>query len=355
MKKLLALTLGVALAGVGTVAMAARNASGTHTLPLSNPVVAGTKITAAWANALTADLSAEITDSLSRSGKGGMTAALRGVDGSAAAPALSFTGETSSGWYRQAAGNVRLAVTGTDSLQCTASGVTVPGALAITGAVTLNAGAAQSVTKSGGVLTVGTSDANAMALSTNGVTRFTIETSGAMTSVGGTITGLPTPSAASDAATKGYVDAATSFALVAGDQTDAAGVFTNASGLGFPVEASKVYEYEFVIVDETAAVTTGVWYGLTGPVLGVGGSNTFTNYWIDTNTSSVPLSAAATTGFNSIAAATGHASGRSVARIDGVLANGPNAGTVQLQFRTEVAGSAATVRAGSFVRYRKLN
>ena len=52
-----------------------RDASGNMTLPVGNPVVSGTAISSAVQNATMADLAAEIQDSLSRSGKGGMLVA----------------------------------------------------------------------------------------------------------------------------------------------------------------------------------------------------------------------------------------------------------------------------------------
>lgn len=52
-----------------------RNAGGTYSLPLSS-VVADTAILASWANTTMADLATEITDSLSRSGKGGLSASI---------------------------------------------------------------------------------------------------------------------------------------------------------------------------------------------------------------------------------------------------------------------------------------
>ena len=54
-----------------------RNSSGTYTLPTGNPVVSGTVIEANWANSTLDDISAALTDSLSRSGKGSMSASLR--------------------------------------------------------------------------------------------------------------------------------------------------------------------------------------------------------------------------------------------------------------------------------------
>jgi hypothetical protein len=117
----------------------ARNSSGTHTLPAStNPVITGTNITPTWANGTLSDLSTEITDSLSRSGKGGMTAPLRCADGSVTAPAHSYTSETGTGWFRHAAGEVRLAILGTYRLAVTAALATINSALTVVGTLTAN-------------------------------------------------------------------------------------------------------------------------------------------------------------------------------------------------------------------------
>lgn len=113
----------------------ARNSAGTYTLPAAtNPVVSGTQITPTWANGTLADLTAEMTDSLSRSGKGGMTAPMRTADGTVAAPAHSFTSETGSGWFRHAAGELRQSILGVYRLALTATGLTVNGKMTSTGA-----------------------------------------------------------------------------------------------------------------------------------------------------------------------------------------------------------------------------
>lgn len=80
-----------------------RDASGLYTLPAGNPVVTGTTITTTWANATLTDIADTLSDSLSRSGKGPMTAVLRGVDGNIGAPGFAFASETSLGIYRAAA------------------------------------------------------------------------------------------------------------------------------------------------------------------------------------------------------------------------------------------------------------
>jgi len=110
----------------------ARNSAGTYTVPAAtNPVVPGTNISTTWANGTLGDLASEMTDSLSRSGKGGMTAPLRTADGAVAAPAHSYTSETGTGWYRSAAGVVRLAILGVYRLLVNATGAIVNGTLGV--------------------------------------------------------------------------------------------------------------------------------------------------------------------------------------------------------------------------------
>src|SRR5690349_20973129 len=89
-----------------------RSAAGVYSLPAGNPVVTGTTITSSWANTTMSDLASEMTNSLDRSGRGGMTAALKGIDGTAGAPLYSFTNEPTSGLYRSAAGVISMSILG---------------------------------------------------------------------------------------------------------------------------------------------------------------------------------------------------------------------------------------------------
>jgi uncharacterized protein (AIM24 family) len=126
MKKLLAIALGVALAGLGTVALASRNPAGTMSVPALNPVTSGSTITIAWANGTISDISAELTDSLSRSGKGGMLAPIRTTDGTIAAPAHAFTSEPGLGFYRSAAGVGNFVSGGSNALIWSSTSVNTP-------------------------------------------------------------------------------------------------------------------------------------------------------------------------------------------------------------------------------------
>src|SRR5574341_460224 len=107
----------------------ARNAGGTYSLPLG-PVVTGTTILSTWANTTLNDLAPELTDSLSRSGKGGMQAPLGLQDGTAGAPGLAFNLELSTGLRRAAAGDLRLVVAGADRLALTTKAVFTSGLVA---------------------------------------------------------------------------------------------------------------------------------------------------------------------------------------------------------------------------------
>lgn len=92
-----------------------RSSGGTYTLYTpGNPVVTNTVISSTWANNTLTDLATAMTDSLSRSGQGGMTAPLQLTNGAVGTPALTWGAETTAGLYRAGAGDFRFAVGGQD-------------------------------------------------------------------------------------------------------------------------------------------------------------------------------------------------------------------------------------------------
>lgn len=92
-----------------------------------NPVVSGTTISSTWANNTLGDIKSEITNSLDRSGRGGMWAPLRVTNENKDHPSYSWTAETNSGWYRAGTNDFRFSVAGTDRLQISSAGISVPG------------------------------------------------------------------------------------------------------------------------------------------------------------------------------------------------------------------------------------
>lgn len=101
-----------------------RAVNGTYTLPAGNPVVTGTTISSVWANTTLSDLGTAMTDSLSRSGQGAMTAPLQLTAGAIGAPGLTWSVETTSGLYRAGAGDFRFSIAAVDVWKITAAGVT---------------------------------------------------------------------------------------------------------------------------------------------------------------------------------------------------------------------------------------
>lgn len=237
-----------------------RNGSGVYTLPAGNPVVPGTTIDAAWANSTLEDMANEITNSLSRTGAGGMVAPFRIADGNIGAPGLSFLNETNSGFYRAGTATITWVIQGVPVATFSTTGLSVPagksftangnasvgGTFAVAGAVTFSSTLALTgaLTASGGVLgnvtaASGTSTFNNVVI--NGDLDMAVGSAG-------TITNLPNPTNSGDAANKAYVDAQDSLrlALTGGTMTGAIAMSNNkVTGVGTPTAdqdaATKAY------------------------------------------------------------------------------------------------------------------
>lgn len=228
-----------------------RNSSGTYSTPAGQPVVSGTTISSATHNALVSDLATEISDSLSRSGKGGMTAPVRTPNGSLAAPTHSFTDDPDSGLLSLGANNPGLAVGGVLRQSWNSTGTQVNGTLDA-GATTLSSlavsggalAAAASTTANGGVRL-----AAAPGSATNPV--VPVVNAGGDVDVGTRkIANVTNPTNAQDAATKTYVDG---LALVS---DGSAGVTAGAGFTKGPVLLYKVGSVVFF--NGTFIATAGV-------------------------------------------------------------------------------------------------
>lgn len=177
----------------------ARSGAGVYSLfTPGNPVVTGTTISSAWANGTLNDLATAMTDSLSRSGLGGMTAAMRGIDGTASTPAYSFTADPNTGLYSVGADQLGLSAGGTLRATVAAAlttlvgnvAVSAPGAgvaLAVTG---LAAGTSQTWTDGTRTATLnhaasrvdfGSTTADILGLLTSGTRRVEIGATGGTT------------------------------------------------------------------------------------------------------------------------------------------------------------------------------
>jgi len=89
-----------------------RDINGIYSLASGNPVKAGDTIEDSWANSTMDDLAAAMTDSLSRSGQGGMLAPFLFNDGVVASPGMAWSSEPGTGFYRAGSFDMRLTMQG---------------------------------------------------------------------------------------------------------------------------------------------------------------------------------------------------------------------------------------------------
>ena len=133
-------------------------------------------------------------------------------------------------------------------------------------------------------------------------------------------------------------------ARLTGDLTSTVVTFADATGLSFSVAANTTYQYEFHLIYQTAATTTGIAFAMNGPasptsivgevLIGVSLTGTSVRYFRAYD------SGAASTSIDTANADT-HAT------IRGTFVNGANAGTLIVRFASEVGGSTVTLKAGS--------
>ena len=92
-----------------------RDGAGNYTLAAGNPVAGGTIISVTWANPTMDDIKTALTDSLSRTGLGGMLVPFLNADGTVLQPRISFSLEPNSGLYRAGTSDVRMTIGAEDT------------------------------------------------------------------------------------------------------------------------------------------------------------------------------------------------------------------------------------------------
>jgi microcystin-dependent protein len=126
--------LPLLLAVVAGSAYAARNGSGTYSVP--NTASSGDVISSSDYNENFSDVGDEITNSLPRDGQAAMTGQFKSATGTVGAPGIVFSGDLDAGWYRIGADNWGLALAGANVVNAATTGVTITGDLTVSGTIT---------------------------------------------------------------------------------------------------------------------------------------------------------------------------------------------------------------------------
>ena len=130
--------------------------------------------------------------------------------------------------------------------------------------------------------------------------------------------------------------------VLAADSANTTTTLANVSGLLFAAEANATYEVELMGVYQTAATTTGIAVALdipSGSVFGLEFTSTSATAIGGTNQIADAATAGATTGVTT-------ANTNTPILAKWIVKTGATAGNVQLMMRSEVSGSAATLKAG---------
>jgi hypothetical protein len=133
-------------------------------------------------------------------------------------------------------------------------------------------------------------------------------------------------------------------ALKTADQLALGAAFTAVTQLTLAMAANTAYQFEFGLVCDADAITTGIDVGITGPA-----SPTDMAYTVESWTSATAKAFRGATAYGDNPANTGGpGTARRLYIIRGVVRNGPNAGNLVAQAKREAVGTGPNVRAGSY-------
>lgn len=383
----LGVALGVALAMVGTAAMASRNSSGTYSLP-NSPFVSGTVINSNTMNSNLSDISSALTDSLDRTGRGSMSAQLKLYDGTVTAPGLGFSLEPGTGFYRAGTRDFRFALNGTLRSQWSDAGfdwtaATADGASAVAHAFDTTTSLANAAAKLVSVQNAGSEkfyvdkDGGVAAPLVQQVTANSTLTlkgnrSGADSGADVVLNSAATRTAGAladfqnNGTPKLTVDYAGEFSVCGGmacgvafktdaDQTEASASMTNVTGMAFPVLANGLYFFEIFFTGDVNNSSGGVEIRFTGPAAPTKVDISYNGRGpVGSAVGGAGTTAYATAFSSAIGTTSSSANIRAIGHVVGFIQNGANAGTVQMQFARGGAAGTATIYKGAVLRWRRI-
>lgn len=140
------------------------------------------------------------------------------------------------------------------------------------------------------------------------------------------------------------------YLVLAADQAESASVLTDVAGLAFTPQPNTTYFVEFFGCWETAVATTALRLAFQGPTGTVYGTQALR---VQNSSAGVDVRLGAlgseTTGTAANATTNNNAEGWAIFKT-----GASPSGDFRVQIRSEIGGSAVTLKAGAFLRYRKL-
>jgi hypothetical protein len=149
-------------------------------------------------------------------------------------------------------------------------------------------------------------------------------------------------------------EASWTYVIATADTPNATTTAVNAAGLVIPALPNGLYEFQALVICTSASLTTGAQVGLannaTGATItargfGNSGGAAMVQSWL--GSSQFPMNIAS---LNSATIASQYVG----ADIKGVVRAASMAGTVNVTIKTEIAASSVSVKADSYVRYRRI-
>lgn len=136
----------------------------------------------------------------------------------------------------------------------------------------------------------------------------------------------------------------TGIAKLAADLSSSLVAMGDVTGLSVALAAGTVYSFRAIVAFSTAATTTGIKLGVSGPA-----TPAVISYTVTTPITATGVVINAASAYDGGAASTGVAAANTsyTATIEGVIVTGVAGGNLVVRFATEVAASAVTVRRGS--------
>jgi hypothetical protein len=149
-----------------------------------------------------------------------------------------------------------------------------------------------------------------------------------------------------------YVLASTEIISVLGStQSTTSATLVDCTGLSVAVDANATYQIEGFLLFQSASATNGIWVSLNGPA---GFTNFSALFFISVSAISVNTRVISAYNAGSATSDVPAANTTSFILVNGALVNGATAGTLQLRFASEGAGTTVRIMAGSSIRLRKV-